>query len=90
MSQIQEACIVIKYDNEKEAECVASAVLPDNVIPGTNLTVETWSTGREVHCAVRCEKGLRSLVSTLDDLLSSIKTAEQILYTLQKDALPPR
>jgi hypothetical protein len=90
MNQIQEACIIIEYDNEKEAECIASAVSPDNVIPGTNLTVETWSTGREVHCTVRCERGLRSLVSTLDDLLSSIKTAEQILYTLRKDVPHPR
>lgn len=85
MSCIQEACITIEYGSEKEAECIASAVSPDNMIPGADLTIETWSTGREAHCVVRCKKGLRSLVYTLDDLLLSIKIAEQILYDLRKD-----
>jgi len=55
------------------------------MISGVDLVIETWSTGRKMRCAVRCKKGLRSLISTLDDLLSSIKVAEQILYDLRED-----
>ena len=87
MDRLQEACIVLKYGRKEVADCIASAVSPDNLIPGTDLVVETWSTEREVHCTVRCKRGLGSLLSTLDDLLSAIGVAEKTLRAMQGDSM---
>ena len=79
MDRIQEARIVLEYSREEVADCIASAISPDNLVPGTDIKVETWSTEREVQCTVRCKKGLGSLLSNLDDLLSAIGVAEGTL-----------
>lgn len=84
-TQLQEARVVLRYKSEKEASCITAAVSPDNLIPGDNLSVETWSDGKELRCTVRCRRGLNSLISTLDDLLLSINTAEETLQALRKN-----
>lgn len=84
--QLQEAYVVVRYSEDRDAECIASAVSPDNLVPGKDLIVNTWSIKREVHCVVKCKRGLRSLISTLDDFLFSIKVAENTLLSIRKDA----
>ncbi len=84
-TELQEAHFVLEYKSEKEASCITAAVSPGNLIPGDNLLVETWVSGRELRCIVRCERGLSSLISTLDDLLLSVNAAEKALYALRKN-----
>jgi hypothetical protein len=81
--QIQEAHILIVCDGDQEAVCVASAISPDDAVPGDDLIVNTWNEDREVHCAVSCKRGLRSLISTLDDILLSAKIAENTLQSIK-------
>jgi hypothetical protein len=83
--RVQEAYVVIICDEDREAECIASAVSPDNVVPGDDLIVNTWNKDREVRCMVSCRRGLRSLISTLDDILLSVRIAENTLQSIQKD-----
>lgn len=83
--RVQEASLVLICDGDREAECIASAVSPDNVIPGDDLIVNTWSEDREVHCFVSCRRGFGSLISTLDDILLSVKIAENTLQSIRKD-----
>ncbi len=86
MSRIQEAHVILEYGGEEEADGIASSVSPDNLIPGKDLVVETWSTAKEVHCTVKCKRGLGSLLSTLDDLLSAIGVAEETLQAMRENS----
>jgi hypothetical protein len=81
----QEAYVVVICDGDREAESIALAISPDNVVPGDDLIVDTWNEDREVRCVVSCRRGLGSLISTLDDILLSVKIAENTLQSIQKD-----
>ncbi|UCD72508.1 MAG: hypothetical protein JSW01_03365 [Candidatus Bathyarchaeota archaeon] len=83
--RVQEAYVVIMCDGAGEAESIVSAISPDNIVPGDDLIVDTWNEDREVRCVVSCRRGLRSLISTLDDILLSVKIADNTLQSIQKD-----
>lgn len=83
--RVQEAYVIIICDEAREAESIVSAISPDNTVPGDDLIVDTWNEDREVHCVVSCRRGLRSLIPTLDDILLSIKIADNTLQSIQKD-----
>ena len=72
-----ETKIVISYKNEKEAEVVAKAVSPDNIEIPSGLIIRTITEGSKVLTSVECQTGLKTLISTLDDLLSCISVAEK-------------
>ena len=72
-----EAEITLCYGTEREAEAVAEAVSPDNVRVPPGLTVRTAREGARVVTVVRCEKGLETLMSTIDDLLMAVQVAEK-------------
>jgi len=87
MNEFQEALLSLEYNNERSVQCVMSAVSPDNMIPGQGLVVDMWGKGRVLYSKMNCERGISSLVSTLDDLIMSIKIAEDILQVM-KDYYP--
>ena len=74
-----EAELKLQYPNEEIARAVAEAVSPDNyqAPEGLELNVERIKT--EITVRVRCPKGVGSLISTLDDLLSCLGAAEKSL-----------
>ena len=77
-----EAELNFQYPNEETAKAVVEAVHPDNchVPEGLELSVTRRKT--EIKVKVRCPKGVGSLLSTLDDLLSCVAAAEKALNSL--------
>jgi hypothetical protein len=77
-----EAELILRYNDEETARAVVEAVSPDNyqAPEGLELSVERRKT--EITVKVHCSKGVGSLISTLDDLLSCLATAEKTLNGL--------
>jgi tRNA threonylcarbamoyladenosine modification (KEOPS) complex Pcc1 subunit len=79
-----EAAITLEYDEERVAKAVAEAVSPDNYKTPADLTVKTVRTQNVVLTEIRTEGKMASFIATIDDLLSSISTAEKTLMTIRK------
>ena len=74
-----EAEIILSYDNEREAEAIAKAISPDNVRVPPGLFIQTVRRDTRVFTFIRCEKRLQTFISTIDDLLACVTTAERAL-----------
>jgi len=80
-----EAEIHIAYDNWREAKTVSEAVSPDNVKTPKDISIETKIEDNHVTTAIRYEgKNLRTLMSTIDDLLSCVSVAEKTFSAVKK------
>jgi tRNA threonylcarbamoyladenosine modification (KEOPS) complex Pcc1 subunit len=78
-----EAEIVIYYDDAETAKAVAEAISPDNLKAPPGLSIKTLRRENEVSTFIKCRK-LPTFIATIDDLLSSISTAEKTLKTIKK------
>jgi hypothetical protein len=74
-----EAELTLRYPDEETARAVAEAVNPDNYQAPEGLELNVERRGTEIDVRVRCPKGVGSLISTLDDLLSCLAAAEKAL-----------
>ena len=72
-----EAAIVLSYKNDREAEAVAKAVLPDNVKLPQGLLIKTRREGSKVLTSIRCKTKFETFMATIDDLLSCVSIAEK-------------
>ena len=72
------ARITISYQREKDAKAVVEAISPDNM-RGTELTIKTIRRENKVITHIRCEKGLETLIATIDDLLMAIQVVERAI-----------
>jgi len=80
-----EAKIILVYEDQKEAKAVSEAISPDNIKVPKNLSVETSRAENRVETLINYEgENLRTLLSTIDDLLSSVSIAEKIYLTIKK------
>jgi hypothetical protein len=82
-----EAELTIRYPNKKTARAVVEAVSPDNYQAPEGLELIVAQRKTDITVKVHCPKGVGSLISTLDDLLSCLAAAEKALNGLDK---PPR
>lgn len=78
-----EAEIALSYGSVREAEAVAKAVAPDNVKVPQGLFIKTVRRRKRVLTKIKCEAKLRTLISTIDDLLSSVSVAEKAFSTVK-------
>ena len=76
-----EAEIVVEYDDAKTSKAVAEAVSPENFKTPRDLTIKTTVEGTRVVTQIKNFGRLLTLIATIDDLLFSIRTAEDILQT---------
>ena len=74
-----EADLKFLYPNEETARAVAEAISPDNYQAPKSLELSVERKGKEIAIKVLCPKGVGSLISTLDDLLSCLSAAEKVL-----------
>jgi len=74
--------ITINYRDEDTAKAVQSAIEPDNISLPTGINILTSVRGARLLIEIDCERSVGSLVTTLDDLLSCIQSAEQTLEGL--------
>ena len=79
-----EATITLEYEDERTAEAVAAAVSPDNYKTPVGLAVITMRTNNTVVTKIITEGKMATFIATIDDLLSSVSTAEKTLKTVQK------
>jgi hypothetical protein len=77
-----EAELTLRYPNEKTARVVVEAVSPDNYQAPEGLELSVVRRKTDITVRVRCSKGVGSLISTLDDLLSCLAAAEKALNGL--------
>lgn len=79
-----EAKVVLSYDDARVAAAVAKAVSPDNFKVPEGLAVETSFSGKMVTTRIVCREKLATFVATIDDLLSSVSTAEKTVKTIKQ------
>ncbi len=77
-----EAKITLGYPDQKTAKAVAQAVSPDNFKTPFGLQIKTIQEDTQVVTQIRCESKLVTFTATIDDLLSSVSTAEKMLKIL--------
>ena len=76
------ASISIMYRDADAARSIMEAVSPDNVIAPPGVTVEAQTEGRLLRLTVSCAGGVKSLVATVDDLLSCVQAAERAIFNV--------
>ena len=79
-----EAKITLEYDDEKTAEAVADAVSPDNFKTPIGLAVRTTWKDNKVVTEIKADEKIATFIATIDDLLSSVSTAEKTLKAVQQ------
>lgn len=79
-----EVQITLEYEDSQTAQAVAKAVSPDNFKTPVGLSVKTTSVGIEVISLIECEGKLATFTATIDDLLSSVSTAEKTVKAVNK------
>jgi tRNA threonylcarbamoyladenosine modification (KEOPS) complex Pcc1 subunit len=77
-----ETSITIEYGGPAEAEAVLRAIAPDNVGAPEGISIDARVEGGALLISVRSSRGLGSLASTLDDLLSCVQAAEAAIKQL--------
>ncbi len=77
------ATISLEYQDPKTAAAIAKAVSPDNIKTPQGLSVKTELRERTVVTDIRLEGKIATLIATIDDLLSSVSTAEKTLKIVQ-------
>ena len=73
------AKIILEYGDPKTALAVAKAVSPDNFSAPPNLKICTSNSNNQVHTEIKTKEKLSTLISTIDDLLFCVSTAEKTL-----------
>ena len=80
-----EATITLEYADEKTAKAIASAVSPDNFKTPPGLNVKTMQNGKQVHTTINATTKISTFIATIDDLLSSVHTAEKTIGAIRRD-----
>ncbi len=78
-----QATITLEYVNAKTASSVARAISPDNSTAPKGLDVTTKHQGKCVVTEIRLAGKIITLISTVDDLLECVTTAEKTLHIVE-------
>ncbi len=73
------AAIEIVYANAETARFILDAISPDNLQAPQGVFIEAWVEGSFLKVMVSCVRGVGSLTSTVDDLLSCVQAAERAI-----------
>ena len=79
-----ETTIRLEYGDERTADAIADAVSPDNLKAPAGLFIETTQEGCCVVTVVKGDVRMSAFISTIDDLISSVSTAEKSLRVLKR------
>lgn len=71
--------IKISYPDESSAVSILKAISPDNYSAPPGVEIKSEVSRNKVKLSITSVKGLGSLISTIDDLLSCIQIAEKAL-----------
>ena len=73
------AKIEIVYEDSEIASSIIKAITPDNLTVPEGIKIEARSKNFELELLVSCTRGMGSFISTIDDILSCIQSAEKVL-----------
>ena len=73
------ATMGIQYADQETAGAILRAITPDNYQAPEGITLEAKAVGGELRITVTCEKGVGSLLATLNDVLQCVQAAEKAL-----------
>ena len=73
------ATISIRYGDADTARSILEAISPDNLRAPPGVSVEASVERRALRVSVSCSRGVGSLISTVDDLLSCVQAAERAI-----------
>ncbi|MBS7614864.1 hypothetical protein KEJ18_03945 [Candidatus Bathyarchaeota archaeon] len=80
-----EAEIKLEYGTSKEAKAVSEAISPDNIDAPAGLSIQTFYSRNTVTTIVRYgEDNVMTFLSTIDDVLRCVSTAEKALISAKK------
>lgn len=79
-----EATIILKYDNVRAAQAIASAIAPDNFKAPKEIRIETFHDGCQVVTKLKAKGRFSTFIATIDDLLFSASAAEKALRAIEK------
>ena len=77
------AKIRVSFSNSREAEAVSKALQPDDAETPSYLKVTTISKGRYIESEIICQGRLETLISTIDDILSSVVMVKKTLSAVR-------
>ncbi|MGQ9514038.1 MAG: KEOPS complex subunit Pcc1 [Thermoproteota archaeon] len=78
-----EAELTITCKGKLEAITIFDSLEPDNRFEIKGLKVKGRRSGRKVIITVRCERGIPSLINTVEDILHCLGVTEESFSTLQ-------
>jgi len=78
-----DATVKIRYRDEATTLACWRAVSPDNYQAPKDIKIESETNRDELRITIASTKGLGSLLATVDDLLSCLQAAENVLNGLQ-------
>lgn len=76
--------ITLFYEEDQIAKAVAEAVSPDNLKVPTGLYIKTEKRNKSVWTRIKCKKGFKTFIATIDDLLFALSIAEKTIKTARK------
>lgn len=77
-----ETRITISYSSHEAAESIMRAIAPDNLGAPEGISIDARVDDGTLSLLIVSSRGLGSLASTLDDLLSCVQAAEAALKQL--------
>lgn len=79
-----EAVIKLEYNDDKVAEAIAKAVSPDNFKAPEGLSIKTVRRANKVITNIVHTGKFSTFISTIDDLLLCVSTAERAVKAASK------
>jgi hypothetical protein len=75
--------ITLSYNDPETAASIREATTPDNQETPPGVTIDSQVYDSTLHITVTSNKGMVTLIATLDDLLSCIQAAEKALQEIE-------
>lgn len=76
------AKVNLKYRDQATAQSILEAITPDNT-EAQGISIRAHVQDATLLITVNCTRGVGSLLSTLDDLISCIQSAEKVLERIR-------
>jgi len=76
--------IDIHYEDSKTAQSIMEAISPDNLDAPEGIDIDAKVEGSILKISISCSRDIRSLLSTVDDLLSCVQAAERAIDKIEK------
>jgi len=80
---IIDAELMIAYGGALTAKSILNSLEPDNKFKLKGLRVKGRIRGKSVIIAIHCERGILSLINSLEDIFSCIGVAEESISSLK-------